>query len=105
MEDMKKSDVEQMAREYLGATLRDVKVTMMGQVVDLEVTWLDGPPTGDVRRWADRNIPLLNNVHLERIYSDHAVATALMELYDSDMEVGNRVEEYLCTKNLETSEA
>lgn len=96
-----KADVENVIREHMGHALSNLRVTAYGSMIDIDMTWTDGYSVPQLRRWAEERFPMLNNIHLERLYSDHSVAVALMELYEGDTDVCAKVEEILFTRTFE----
>ena len=70
-------------------------------MIDVDVTWTDGCTVPQLRHWAEEHFPMLNNIRLERLYSDHSVALALMQLYENDIDIYSKVEEFLFPRTFE----
>lgn len=100
----RREEITRKLRIFMQGTLEEVHISFIGDIADVNVQWIDGPTVAEVREFIIREIPMLNNIHCERIYSESTVSRILQELYINDITVTTRVEETLHNRHICASE-
>lgn len=97
---IKREELIRKIRTFLCGSAEEVIVTCIGDIVDVDVQWIDGPTVSEMRSFVIAEVPMLNNIHCERIFSDKTISGVLAELYASDLDINARVEHMLYDRNL-----
>lgn len=97
---MKPDEARKAIETYIGSDLKNLEIAVLGDLLNITLSYTDNLPMYDVRHWINENIPNLWHIEIERLYSEDTIKKALLELYDEDDDIVLRVESYLLRKKI-----
>ena len=79
--------------------MTECNMSCIGDMLDIEISYVDHVSTSHARRWIDDNISNVNNITLHRSYSTANVERALLTLYNDDIDVHLQADSILVSED------